>query len=238
MAHVAFGPSEEAWKGHTATVQRLIEQNGLKQICEIGGGANPALPLDYIQRNNLCYTILDTSAAELAKAPEGYNKTRGDITDEDLWCRDAFDLMFSKMLAEHIKDGEAFHRNVHRLLSSGGIAFHFFPTLFALPFVVNRIVPERIASGLLDMFAPRDEYQHGKFPTYYSWCRGPTKNQLDRFTDLGYAVMEYRGFFGHEGYYQKLPLLQKVSRQIAHCLLKHPVAHLTSYAYVVLKKPT
>ncbi|MGI0025065.1 MAG: hypothetical protein ACREA4_07970, partial [Nitrososphaera sp.] len=92
-------------------------------------------------------------------------------------------------------------------------------------------------SHLLDVFAPRDRYHHGKFPSYYSWCRGPTKKQLDRFIDLGYSVMEYRGFFGHENYYQKLPFAQKISRKIASSLLRHPIAHLTSYAYVVLKKP-
>jgi hypothetical protein len=30
----------------------------------------------------------------------------------------------------------------------------------------------------------------------------------ERFSGIGYEIVEYRGFFGHEGYYKKLPWLR------------------------------
>ena len=46
------------------------------------------------------------------------------------------------MLAEHVPDGYRFHSNLFELLKPGGVAFHFMPTLYSPPFVINRLLPE------------------------------------------------------------------------------------------------
>ena len=139
------------------------------------------------------------------------------------------------MLAEHITDPLQFHKNVLSCLANNGLAVHYFPTLYTLPFFANYIMPERLADILLHMFETRDRFQHAKFPAYYRWCRGPTHKQIQRFVSLGYEVVEYRGFFGH-GYYQKIKVLDKINRIKTNYLLKHPNPIFTSYAYVVLRK--
>src|ERR1700721_1406514 len=57
-----------------------------------------------------------------------------------LW--ESYDLVFSKMLCEHLPDARTFHANCLRLLRPGARAVHFFPTLYTLPFVANRLIPE------------------------------------------------------------------------------------------------
>lgn len=234
---VSYGYSDWAWSQHSAQLVELIRTRKLRRICEVGGGANPLLSLQLIQELGLDYTLLDVSAEELAKAPEGYRKLRADICGDIPETPEGFDLVFSKMLAEHIPDAAQFHRNVLSLLRPGGVAFHFFPTLYALPFVANRCLPERLTRYLLNIMSPRDRYQHAKFPAYYRWCRGPTSRQLGALTGLGYEVVSYIGFFGHKIYWRRIPLIARLSDGLSRWLLRHPNPWLTSFAWVILRRP-
>jgi Methyltransferase domain len=235
-AAIIYRPTQEAWRGYTSFLKDLISKNDLRAICDVGGGANPAIDDDFIEKNGLDYCVLDISAAELQKAPCSYKKICTDVADINFKVDDKFDLIFSKMLAEHNSDAEQFHKNVLSCLSNKGLAVHFFPTLYAFPFIVNKLIPERLATLLFNFFAPRDKYQEAKFPALYQWCRGSTKRQIKKFETLGYEVVEYRGFFGHSGYYKKIVPIQKLHELKSNYLLRHPIPHLTSYAYVILRK--
>lgn len=234
---VSYDRSARAWSQHGEQLVHLITRGKLRRICDLGGGANPVLPLQMVRQLGLEYTILDISASELAKAPEGYKKLQADICGQLPAGVQEFDLVFSKMLAEHVPDGAAFHRNVLRLLRPGGLAFHFFPTLYALPFIVNRLLPERLSRYLLNLVSPRDSYQHAKFAAHYHWCRGPTSRQLRALRGLGYEVVSYVGFFGHESYWKRLPPIAKLSAWLAQWLLRHPNPWLTSFAWITLQRP-
>jgi SAM-dependent methyltransferase len=233
---VSYGPTGEAWEGFPRYIGSLIHERGARRICDIGGGANPLFAADFIGANKLEYSLLDISQAELDKAPDGYEKILADIAAPDFAARERFDMVFSKMLAEHVRDASRFHANVHKLLRKGGIAVHFFPTLFTLPFVANYLIPERLANALWASFSPRDAHQHAKFPAYYHWCRGPTSRQLGRFSALGYRVVAYRGFFGHGDYYRRLPLVRALHEVKTRYLLRNPSPMFTSYAYLVLER--
>ena len=235
--NITYGKSEDAWNGYNQFITGLIDTHNIKSICDIGGGANPFLDAEYINRKSINYSVLDISETEMAKAPEQYNKIHADITLPEIVIEKQFDLVFSKMLAEHVDNAEQFHKNVLTILNSGGMAVHFFPTLYAFPFLVNRLVPERLAEKLLRYFSPRDEYQTAKFPAYYQWCRGPVNSQVKKFTNLGYEIIEYKGFFGHPFYYNRIPFIRKLHEIKTAYLLKHPHPLLSSYAYVVLRKP-
>lgn len=239
---IRYASSTTAWGGYTGYVQDLIVRSGARRVLELGGGANPAIPLDFLERHGVEYTVLDISPTELAKAPAGYRTLCRDIGAARMDLSDRagyYNLVFSKMLAEHVRDGEQMHRNVFRLLAPGGHAVHYFPTLYAPPFVVNRLFPERLTDHLLHWLESGREQdgRKGKFPAYYSWCRGPTRRQLARLQGLGYAVEEYIGFFGHRVYYRRLPPVRRVHCWIADWLVSHPIPALTSSSYVVLGKP-
>ena len=239
---VRYDLHQHAWEGFQTQLERLASAPGVRRVCEIGGGANPALPLSFVRAHGLEYTVLDISAEELAKAPEGYVKVRADITAEGLRLPGGYDLAFSKMLAEHVASGETFHRNVLNLLRPGGRAFHFFPTLYALPFAVNRALPEGLGGRLLGRLQGGRERagRQAKFKAYYDWCRGPGRTQLARLEALGYEVVEYVGFFGYAGYFRKLPWLERaharLNGHVAAWLTRHPVNALTSYAHMLVER--
>lgn len=240
---VRYGLSHNADEQFRQTLFKLAESVSGGRVCEIGGGANPALPIDLVERLELDYTIVDVSQEELAKAPNEYRKVCADITQPDHNIQGSFDLIFSFWCAEHVADGERFHRSVFDLLSDGGRALHLFPTLYAPPFVLNRLVPERLSQRLLLWLQPHREPEgdHGKFPAMYSWCRGPSARQLGRFRKLGFHIEEYAAFFGHSGriafgagYLDRVPPLCWIHELFSRCLLAFPSPLLTAYAYVHL----
>ncbi len=208
-------------------------------MCELGAGANPLLPLDFASRLGIEVILFDAAADELAKAPEEYVKVQADLSDPNFVCSRTYDLALSFSVAEHIPNPRAFHRNVLELLVPGGKAIHFFSTLYAAPFVANRLLPESAADRLLSISQEGREQQgeHGKFPAYYRWCRGPTRRQIRRLESVGFHVDEYLGFFGHD-YLRKIPALQSLEDRLAAFLVRKPWPELTSYACVVLSKPT
>ena len=209
-------------------------------ICDVGGGANPQL--DPVARRESRYVLLDIDPGELAKAPDDVERVTGDIASPGFEAFAQFDLVLSRTVAEHVADPRAFHHNVHSLLAPGGVAVHFFPTLWALPFVANRIFPEALAERLLLKLQP-ERVSHGtagKFPALYHWCRGPSPQQLRRLTSVGFTVKRYVGFFGHD-YYRRVPwagpTLNRWEDHKARVLTRHPHPALTSYGLVVLQRP-
>lgn len=205
-------------------------------VCEVGGGAHPLLSRQERDCLGLAYTLIDVDASELAKAPNDVRKIELDITSSAL--TESFDAVISRYVAEHVRDPESMHRNVRAMLRPGGVAIHFFPTLYSAPFVLNRVIPEKLAELILLRIHPyRTRAANlGKFPAYYRWCRGPTRIQMRRLLSTGFEVEEYVAGFGH-GYYCSAPRLHRLEEIKTRFLVRHPIALLTSYAIVVLRRP-
>ena len=245
--NIWYGLSSEAEPSYRRTLERLAAKSAGGRICEIGGGANPALSLDFVRKHDLEYTIVDVSAHELDKAPREYKKVLTDLSAPRHALHGEFDFIFSVWCCEHVREAATFHRNLFDLLVPGGKALHLFPTLFSPPFVVNRLMPEWISKPLLLLLQPHrsGEGDHGKFPAYYRWCRGPLQSQRKRFEKLGYAIDEYASFFGHSGdvafgsgYLNRVPPLRMIHEWLARRSVRHPNPWLTTLAYVLLSKPT
>jgi 2-polyprenyl-3-methyl-5-hydroxy-6-metoxy-1,4-benzoquinol methylase len=226
-----------AWERYNAHLKDLVSKPDIKTVCDIGGGANPLLSLEEVERYKLDYTLLDISSEQLDKASNGYKKIQADITDPNLLLDEKYDLVCSKLLAEHVSSGLIFYQNTFKLLNNDGYAFHFFPTLYNLPFLINILLPETISDPILLFFQPSRirEGKNGKFKAYYDWCFGPTKKNIERITSLGFNIEEYIGFFGH-AYYKKLSVLNALEKIKSQLLLKYPSPYLTQFAQVLLKK--
>lgn len=232
----SYAPSSDAWPSFAAAVRRLVAEPGVRSVCEVGASSDPLLDVDEVERYGLQYTVLDISTEELAKVPPSFSTVAADITAPDLRLGRSYDVLLSRMVAEHVSDAEAFHRNVRALLVPGGRAAHLFPTLYSLPFVANRLLPTRMSAALLDVFQDeRRDRVEGKWPAYYHWCRGPSARQVARFRRLGYRVERYTGYFGTD-YYRRMPLLHRADQRLTAILVDHPVAALTSYAEVLLRR--
>jgi len=220
-------------------VARTVAGADVERVCEIGAGANPILSLEETARAGVSeYVVTDSSAQELAKAPAGYRKVVADVTQGAVEGLSAFDLVVSNTVAEHLRDPAAFHHTVFEMLLPGGRAMHFFPTLYEPAFVINRLLPEALTDAILQRIqSNRERGGHNeKFRAYYRWCRGPTRRQLARLTSTGFAIEEYVGVFGH-GYYHPLPSLDRLETALSELLAGHPLASLTAYAWVTLRRP-
>ncbi len=227
------------WEGAPEFLSKFVELRKPKTILEIGSGANPTLPPEQIPPD-IRYITSDADAAELAKAPPGYTARLLDLEKgmipEDL--HDSCDLVFSRMVNEHVRDGKQYHANIRRILAPGGLAVHCFATLYALPFVVNRFLPDSLSTSIYNRVAKREnEHTHGKFQAHYGWSRGPTQHMIRQYQSIGYEVLEYDGYFGHCYYDKKLKFLSALEKQKARLLLKMPMPLLCAYATVVLRRP-
>lgn len=230
----ALDPPRDAF---SRRVERLVVETGARTVCDLGGGANPVLSADFIARHGLRYLLADVSEAQLAWAPDSYEKIVLDLAGPELRAPVTCDLAISRYVLEHIAAPETFHANVRRLLVEGGRAAHFFSTLYALPFTANRLLPGPLAERLAGLAIPERETggREGVFPAYYRWCRGPTRRQLERFERLGFEVEEYVGYFGHS-YFRRVATLHRLEYRLARLLVRRPVAALTSFALVVMVK--
>ena len=235
---VEYHPSRCAQQHFWQEVQRLLH-GGAKRWCDVGGGAKPVLNPAQIERFKLDYVLLDSSQGELDRAPGGYTKLRADILDpattsELLAGGGPFDVVLSRWTAEHVTDGRRFHESIFGMLTAHGSAVHFFPTLYSPPFVANLLLPDAVSGALLRHAEPG---RTAKFPPHYKWCRGPTRRQLRRLQSVGYSVERYAGYFGHH-FYDSVPALRRAHRTLSETLVRHPLPALTSFALVVLRRPS
>jgi hypothetical protein len=237
----------ETWYGGDSTpherfataVETTVHAQGPRRLCEIGGGANPILSLEDSRAAGVKdYVVTDVSEDELAKAPAGYEKVVADVTRGRAERLGVFDLVVTRTVAEHVTDPSAFHRTVFDMLASGGRAMHFFPTLYEPAFVVNRLLPEAAADAIVQQIQTNRARGglNEKFPAYYRWCRGPTRRQLQRLTNIGFDIEEYVGIFGH-GYYHPVAVADRLEAALAEFLARHPLPALTAYAWVTLHRP-
>jgi len=226
----------EGWDKFPAFIEDVIASHSAKRICEIGAGANPALTGDVIHRHGLTFRAVDQVEGELLKSWIAETSVY-DVCAGTSVPGAPYDMIFSRMTAEHFRNPQRAYANMFGALAPGGLAVHSFATLYTLPFVLNRVLPEWVSDFLFKRFSPRDRERHDKFRAYYSHCRGPMESQLRFFRNLGYDILEYRAYFGHNYYAPKLPLLHLVHRQTTNLLLKAPIAFFVSYATIILRRP-
>jgi SAM-dependent methyltransferase len=235
----SVAPDEWAHVDFTRRLDRRLEDMGGGMVCELGGGARPALDIDFLKRHRLACLVVDISEPELRKAPSGYATLVGDVSSSGFTTGEHdgnYDLVFSRVLAEHVRDPRQFHQNVRRLLRPGGTAMHFFPTLWWPPFVVNRILPESLAERILLRVEPWRQHsgRSGKFPAYYHWCFGPTRSQVKRFADVGFGVEHCVAYFGESSHAPGM-VLGWLNDAWTQLMLRRPNYHFTSYATYILR---
>lgn len=241
IEHRPFSLAEDEW-AHVDFTRRLRQRVASLaggKVCELGGGARPALEAEFLRAHDLDCLVVDISDSELNKAPAGYTTLVGDVSSPGFRTVEhdgAYDLVFSRVLAEHVRDARQFHINVRRLLRPGGTAMHFFPTLWWPPFVANRLLPERLAEWILLKVEPWREAsgRAGKFPAYYHWCYGPTSRQIARLSSVGFTVEQCVAYFG-ESSHAPGRILGALNQTWTRAMVRRPSYHFTSYATYVLR---
>ena len=230
------GNFENAWGGYRELVLELARKSSAPRLLEVGGGRFPMLTQQEIESANIDYTVNDIDSQELAKAPEWVKQLHGDIADPKLLDAaehaGSYDFIFSQMVFEHVEHPEEGYRNIARLLAPGGIVVNFVPTLYALPFVLNLLLPERLAAAILGFFFPnRNAHEIPKFPAYYRWTTSTTRTQK-RLDSVGFRRTQIVPFYGH-GYYDKLPGLRSFVSRVARSAARRDIRAVSTYAYIL-----
>lgn len=223
-----------AMQGYEQELFGIIMRYPQAKILELGGGRWPSFRMAEMPPNVTSYTVNDVDPRELEHAGPEYDRACFDVSGDASAFADTYDVVFSRFLAEHVRDGLSMHRNVFEVLKPGGVAFHLIPTLYATPFLINRVIPEWFGDALLRMFRPGREISP-KFPAYYSHCYGDLPRMHEMFRKIGYSKVEIRNFYGHF-YYEKIPVIAQLHDFAAGMAARKNWSWLASYAYITAYK--
>jgi SAM-dependent methyltransferase len=223
-----------AMQNYERELTALVAQYPAAKILELGGGRWPSFRMDQMPANIHSYTVNDVDPEELRLAGPEYEKACFDVSGDASEFADRYDVVFSRFLAEHVRDGKAMHRNVFQVLKPGGVAFHLVPTLYSTPFLLNRILPEWLGALALKLFRPGREISP-KFKAYYSACYGNIPKMRKMLRDIGYTRVEIRDFYGHF-YYEKIPGIAQLERRLSALAARKGWSWYSSYAYIIAYK--
>lgn len=231
--------SQWAWTNYQASVETLAREFGLSELIEIGGGRDPLMTPDRVKALGVNYTVNDISDEELRHAPASFGKARfdvcGDMGEAGI-APGSYDLAFSRMVFEHVKDGRAAWSNLNRILKPGGVALAFVPTLYALPYVANLMIPEWLSGKIVKALYPhRTDDGDPKFPAHYSWCFSSSRRMTPMLQAAGFSETLIIPFYGHE-YFESLPVVREIDEAVTRLAIRFDWRALTPYAYIVARK--
>ncbi len=231
--------SQWAWDHYKETVVGLACEFGLDRFIEIGGGRDPLFTPEEIASAAVRFTINDISPDELRFAPAAFDKACFDVAgagDELAEFTGRFDLVFSRMVFEHVKDAQQAWTNTHRLLVPGGVAIAFIPTLYAIPYLVNLAIPEAVSRRIVRLlYAHRTDDEDPKFPAHYDWCYGDGRRLAPRLAAIGFREVKVIPFWHHE-YFESIPVVRQIDNLLNRVAAGRDWRWLTSYAYIVARK--
>ncbi len=232
--------SNWAWSHYEELVLRLSSRFGLSTLCEIGGGRDPGfLPTNPALRG-LSLTVNDIDQHELDCAPEGLAKAcfniAGDLSEADA-TPGSFDLMFSRMVFEHVDGVESAWNNIYTLLKPGGVALAFFPTLYAPVFMVNRMIPEKLSRAIVHALYParRDGGSDPKFPALYDHCVSSERTLRPMLERAGFSDIHVQPFWGH-GYFKRMPVIREADDLFNRLAARIDWRLMSTHAFVLVRK--
>src|SRR3546814_12683493 len=113
------------------------------------------------------------------------------------------------MFSEHVEIYQRAHSYIYYLLPPGGFSLAFHPFYYALPFVINTVLPEHMTQKMLArVFPNRNVNDIPKFPAHYSGCR-ISRHVRGTLSDIGFSDVWQIPFYGHT-YYGKFPVIREV----------------------------
>ncbi len=225
--------SSEAFKNYKSIV---IEQSKGKTVLEIGAGRQPLFSPEELVQYEINYVGNDISQVELDAMPLAVPKYVFDASkDVPADCLDRFDFIFSKMVQEHIEGTPRYYQNLAKMLKHGGVALNFHPVLYAFPFVINRLMPERLSDPLLyALRTDRTRMRNPKFPALYDHCVISRKVR-DNLKGQDFSEVVQIPFYGH-GYYKSLPMIRNIHRRITDFIRSKGVTVMASFCYTLAIK--
>ena len=234
-----------AWDHYRAVVLGLAQAarnnrrrtGELVRMLEIGGGRGPLLKPAEAAAAGIAVTVNDIDAAELAMGPQAFEKAQFDIAGEAPTALNGqFDLIVSRMVMEHVRDGRKAWSNMAALLAPGGVAMAFHPTLYAPPFLVNLAFPETVTARVLRLFFPtRHHGDYPKFPARYELCFSNPERLTPILQSCGFSEALIVPFWGH-GYFRHIPLLREADVALQRFAEARDWRSLSTYAFTLARR--
>jgi SAM-dependent methyltransferase len=214
----------------------VLEYSSGKTVMEVGAGRQPVFTPEELQVHQIDYVANDISSVELDAMPIPVPKFAFDVSKSvPTDCIDRFDFIFSKMVQEHIDGTPRYYRNLSQMLKPGGMALNFHPVLYALPFIINRLLPESLSDPLLYLTRKdRTRTKNPKFPALYDHCVVSQKVRSSLMAQ-GFSDVIQVPFFGH-GYYRVFPGLRQVHRRLSRSLQAMNANKLATFCYTIAIK--
>lgn len=175
-------------------------------ILDIGSGRHPAIPVNRRPAVGR-YTGLDLSADELrAAGPDAYtDSVAADATVARPELVGQFDLVVSWQVLEHVSDLEATISAVRRYLRPRGRFVAQFSGRWSAFGVINRILPDRVGSRLVDRTMKRTAQNLPVFPAFYDRCDA---RSLDRLF-AGWSAVRLTPIYFGATYFNFFPPLRR-----------------------------
>lgn len=229
-----------AFDNYKPVILEIAREYGLTRHLEIGGGRGPLFQPEELNPQGMSVVLNDISAHELSLAPSGLDKLQCDISapgaDKKIGVG-SFDFAYCRMLMEHVSDVRQMWHNMYAILAPGGVAFSFFPTLYAPPFVVNRIMPEYITRAAIEALFPhrKPDGNNPKFPAIYDYCYSRDDILLPMLHGAGFSCVLIVPFYGYS-YFWKFPLLKQIDGVFTDLARRNDWRMFSSFAYVMARK--
>lgn len=228
-----------AWDNYENVVRGLARILNAKHLLEIGGGRDPLFKANELAALGIEMTINDISHTELNVLPDTYRKACFDVAGDISQVADLrghFDLAFSRMVFEHVADGQRAWKNLYELLAPGGVALAFIPTLYSFPFVVNWLLPDDVAAKIVKLlYRNRTDEEDPVFPARYSWTFASERKMKPMLEGIGYSEVQILPFYGH-GYFERFPIIRNIHNTFTEVARKNDWSTIASYAYIAARK--
>jgi SAM-dependent methyltransferase len=241
IASLGYDPDWQwSWENYKRTVTEISRAKGLTRHLEVGGGRDPLFLPPEVAALGFDVTLNDISADELARAPAGYSTVQCDIAGDDakaILGAERYDIAYSRMVMEHVPDVPKMWENIAYTLAPGGVAFAFFPTLHAPPYVLNRMIPEKISRWILETVLPdrREEGDNPKFPAFYRYCFSEENKIVPMLKRAGFREVVVLPFWGYS-YFWKFPGIKQIDAAFTKFATEREWRLVSSFAYVIAKK--
>jgi SAM-dependent methyltransferase len=233
----------DGWDGYEPLLASIISGETPKALMEIGGGRSPLFSIADLERltagKSIRYCVNDISASELARLPTAYDTACFDIAGDDVPEEHIgrYDLVFAKMVLEHVNDGERAWRNIATLLRPGGLALSFHPVLYAPPFMANYLLPDRLAAAIVRRLYPHrsDEGDAPVFPARYSQCYAVERWIRPMLLRSGFSDAGIEPFWANE-YFDRFPGLRQLSNGLQSAFERLNWTAMASYTYILARR--
>lgn len=177
---------------------------------------------------------VDISGDELARNPFLDEQIEADACTPLPHLDGEADLLVSKATQEHLRDNAAFLENAARILKPGGMLVLVFTNRYAPFAFINRLLPEKVSSFLLDKPAPTWRGQVG-FKTFYDRTNYSAFRQL--LVQAGYRDINIKTGYFSSAYFRFFVPLYLLS--LGFDLIRHTlrIKDFGSYYLVTARTP-